>query len=413
MNIRKCAVAAFAAVAMMVPLAACGSGTASDGGKTTISYFSWNNEKMMSPIVDAFEKANPNIEVKLTGATGSAAEYTQTLTTRAAGNQMPDVFQMSIETRTSIMDAGLAKDLTDEPFMKSIPKTQNTLYERDGKVYGMSPTVWVGGIIYNKDLLKKAGYDSVPETLDEFIALGKKLQDQGVTPYMEDLTAASGSFQPMLGGYYAKQGIESKDWPEMDEGGSFTKEWTPVLKQWLKLTESGTMPKETVGVQGDQIKQNFLTGQLAMFRGGPWDFNDLNSAGINYGIAAYPAVDGGEPYVGGGPDSPYAISSSLKGDKLKAAEKFLSFLNSKEGLKLAEENMNQISVSSEYSANVPDQLKDMYNKYVKEGKNYWVNWTRNSNEMNSELVSQLQLLVQGQTTVDAVTKDLDAKWAEK
>ncbi|MBT1174182.1 extracellular solute-binding protein [Bifidobacterium sp. LC6] len=411
MKFSKTMIAAVAAAAMLVPLAACGSSTAGSD-KTTITYFSWNNEKMMSPIVKAFEEANPDIKVEMSTAQGQATDYAQTLTTRVAGGQVPDVFHMSIETRNEVLDAGLARDITNEDFVKNLPKSQTDLYTRDGKVYGMSPTAWVGGIVYNKDLLKQVGYDSVPETLDEFIELGKKLQAQNITPYMEDMSVVSGSFQPMLGGYYSKQGIDASKWPEQDQGGTFSEQWTPVLKQWLKLVDSGTLPKETVGVSADQIKQNFMTGQLAMFRSGPWDFADLDSSGVDYGVAPFPAVDGGKPYVGGGPDSPFVISSKVDGAKLEAAKKFLAFMNSEEGLKLEEKQINQISVSPAYKANVAPQLKDLYEKYITNGDFYWTNWTRDGNVMGQEMASQFQLLVQGQASVADVTKALDAKWAE-
>ncbi|KFI92961.1 ABC transporter substrate-binding protein [Bifidobacterium stellenboschense] len=411
MKFSKMLVAAAATVAMIVPLAACGGGAA-DSGKTTITYFSWNNEKMMSPIVKAFEEANPDIKVEMSAAQGQATDYAQTLTTRVAGGQVPDVFHMSIETRNEVLDAGLARDITNEDFVKNLPKSQTDLYTRDGKVYGMSPTAWIGGIVYNKDLLKEVGYDSVPETLDEFIDLGKKLQEKNITPYMEDMSVVSGSFQPMLGGYYAKQGIETSKWPELDEGGKFSEQWTPVLKQWTKLVDSGTLPKETVGVSADQIKQNFMTGQLAMFRSGPWDFADLDSSGVDYGVAAFPAVDGGQPYVGGGPDSPFVISSKAEGAKLDAAKKFVAFMNSEAGLKLEEKYINQISVSPEYKADVAPQLKDLYDKYITKGDFYWSNWSRDGNVMGQEMASQFQLLVQGQASVDDVTKALDAKWTE-
>ncbi|NMM94559.1 ABC transporter substrate-binding protein [Bifidobacterium oedipodis] len=408
MKFSKSLIAAVATAAMIVPLAACGSAGAGD--TTTISYFSWNNENQVKPIIEAFEAANPGITVDLSTAQGEASDYAQTLTTRAAGNQLPNVFHMSIETRNEILDAGLARDITDEDFMQSIPDTNKELYTRDGKVYGMSPTAWVGVIVYNKDLLSQVGYDSVPETIDEFVELGEKLNDAGITAYMDDPTVVSGSFQPMLGGYYAAQGIETSAWPEMGEGGTFTEQWKTTLTEWKKLIDSGTMPKEVVGVTNDQIKQQFMTGQLAMFRSGPWDFADLDSSGIDYAVAPFPAIEGGETYVGGGPDSPYVISSQSEGDKLEAAKKFLSFLNSEEGLKLAEENIGQISVSSEYAANVDEHLQDVYDEYVTTGKYYWTNWSQNGNVMATEMVSQFQLLMQGEASVDEVIAHMDEVW---
>ena len=53
-------IAAVAAAAMLVPLAACGGGNAADG-KTTLSFFSNNSQDKYQPIIDAFEKANPEI----------------------------------------------------------------------------------------------------------------------------------------------------------------------------------------------------------------------------------------------------------------------------------------------------------------------------------------------------------------
>ena len=55
-------IAAVAAAAMLVPLAACGGGSAADG-KTTLSFFSNNSQDKYQPIIDAFEKDNPDIKI--------------------------------------------------------------------------------------------------------------------------------------------------------------------------------------------------------------------------------------------------------------------------------------------------------------------------------------------------------------
>ncbi len=34
----------------------------------------------------------------------------------------------------------------------------------DGKVYAMGVSTWTNAWVYNKDLLKKVGYDSIPAT---------------------------------------------------------------------------------------------------------------------------------------------------------------------------------------------------------------------------------------------------------
>ncbi|TYB62189.1 extracellular solute-binding protein [Nonomuraea sp. PA05] len=409
MRIRTGAVAALAIVAAMTSLTGCGSAGGSDG-KTTITYFAWNNEKTITPLVEAFEQANPDIDIDLS-ASQAADGYVQTLTTRIAGNQVPDVFHMSTETRTQVMESGLARDLTNEPFMKGLDPTGAALYTLHGKVYGMAPTVWAGVIIYNKKLLKDAGYDTVPATWDEFLAMGKKLAAAKVTPYMEDLSLGSPSFYPLLGGHYAQEGDKKADDAIFTGDKTFEQVWTPLIQQWQRLVTEGVMPKDVVGVNGDQIKQAFMTGQLGMFRSGPWDFADLDSSGVSYGTAPFPALPGGEPFVGGGPDSPYTISAKIDGAKLAAAQKFLAFVNSAEGLRLAEQNMNQISTSAAYTSKVAPQLQDVYDTYIKTGKYYWVNWTKGGTVMAQEAGSQWQLLVQGKATPQSVAQSLDKKWA--
>lgn len=82
-------IAAAAAASILFPLAACGS--SSDSSKTKISFLSWDNEQIMQPFIEEFEKENPDISIDFSYAPPTA-EYIQTLQTRLVGNQAPDVF---------------------------------------------------------------------------------------------------------------------------------------------------------------------------------------------------------------------------------------------------------------------------------------------------------------------------------
>ena len=91
--------AAAAGAAMLLPLAACGG--SADAGKTTISFLSWDNEQIMKPFIDEFEKENPDIKVDF-GYAPPTNEYIQTLQTRLVGNQAPDVFVITSEDKRGI-----------------------------------------------------------------------------------------------------------------------------------------------------------------------------------------------------------------------------------------------------------------------------------------------------------------------
>lgn len=411
MSIKK-SLATLAAVALAaVPLAACGAGgdsaSGEGGGNVNLTYFSWITEAKVRPFVEAFEKANPGIKIDLSTAQGAANDYVQTLTQRIAGGQAPDIFHMSTATRGEIMSNGHAMDLTGEPFMEGLDETGVDMYTLDGKKYGMPVSAWMGTICYNKDILAKVGYDKVPEDLDGFIELGKKLKDAGIKPYMEDSTVVSGSFLPMIGGYYHATGTSDE---EIFAGKTtFEKQWTEPITQWKRLVDEGVIPSESVGLTDDQIKTAFLNGEVAMVRSGMWAVPEYRAAGINFGAAAFPALKGGEPFIGGGPDSPFVISSKLEGAKADAAKKFLAFANSQEGLKLLEE-AGWLPTSKNYSATVPAEFQELYDNYLSQGKYYWILPIPGSN-IEQEMPRQFQLLIQGQATPAQVAKALDERLA--
>ncbi|MBV7363287.1 extracellular solute-binding protein [Actinomycetaceae bacterium TAE3-ERU4] len=413
---RKKGLAVVIAASLAVSLGACGgtkSATPSqdDNEKVTLTYLSWWNEKIARPLIDAFEKENPNIKIDFNSAEGSANGYAQLLTTRIAGNQIPDIYHMSTEVRTDIMKGGYAKDLTGKPFMEGIDPTGAAMYSLNGKTYGMPVSAWAGVIVYNKDLLKKAGVpEKIPEKLPEFIEYGKKIKASGTAVYMEESNVVSGSFLPMLGGYFAQHSITDENNPIYKGEKTFSEVWTPVLTQWQTLSTSGIMPKEVVGLSGDQVKQEFLQGKLAMYRSGAWDFPDIKKAGINFGTAPYPAVEGGEPYIGGGPDSPFVMSSKLEGKKLQAAEKFFSFVNSDKGLSIMDESLGTISSSTKHKTKVDPEFEDVYVNYLQKGKYFWSNWPKKAAVMAKTMSDNFQELILGNTTPAKVTEALDAKW---
>ncbi|PST47970.1 ABC transporter substrate-binding protein [Bifidobacterium sp. UTCIF-37] len=406
----KTALAAIAAGAMLIPLAACGG--SADSGKIKLSYLSWNNEQMSKPYIDAFEKENPDIEIDFSYSPPTP-EYIQTLQTRLVGNQAPDVFVITSENKTDLMDNGYVKDLTDEPFMKNISQANKDFVSRDGKVYGMSTSSWASGIVYNKDLLKKVGVDEVPGTWDEFLALCKKLKNAGITPYLE--TVADGlsripdSFQ---GSIFAKEGTditklatESKQTPGENE--------KEAVKAWMKLYDQDLVTRDTVGISGDDMKTQFVNGQVAMICTGPWDFGTFQEAsGLNWGYAQMPALDKDhENYAQGSPSPGLAIYSKLEGDKLKAAEKFLTFMSSKTALDMDSKNGNAVTVEG-YNSSVIDQFKDVYEKNVQTGKYFLMtNFYKNPDVLSTATQAETQQLVQGQITVDQWAKNVDEKMA--
>ena len=174
--------AAVVAVAALASTLA-GCSTESGSGTTEISFMPYQQVKVMQPIIDAFEKENPDILVKVNPS--EAVTYAQTLQTRIAGGQTPDVFQITSENRSDILNNDLAISLSEEPYLPSVDESFLSLSSKGGKVYGITFTAWMGGLIYNKDLVKAAGFDEFPTDVDGLIELSAALKANKIIPYLE------------------------------------------------------------------------------------------------------------------------------------------------------------------------------------------------------------------------------------
>jgi multiple sugar transport system substrate-binding protein len=404
-------VALTAAVAMIAPMAACTSGSSQDG-KVAISFYSYFKKTQIGAVVEGFQKENPDITVDVQYGQ-DPQQYVQTLQTRLAGGTPPTVFNITMDNRTDVMGSNAALDLTGGDFLEGIDESNFSLFQQDGKTYGMPISAWIGAMFYNKDLLKKAGYDEFPKNWDEFIEMGEKINDSGSTAFLEDFnTQVAGSFVGLLASKYAQDGNAGQDDGIWSGDSTFTKEWTPVFEAWQKAANAGVIPSKSVGVSADQVKQEFITGSLAVMRSGPWDLEDLKGSGIDFGVAAFPAMEkGGEQWLNGGPDQGFAIAAKAKKPQQEAAKKFLSYLNSEDGLKAFTSAAGTMSLSDKYDAEPPAELKDVVDQYFTKNKFYWVNWAKSPTVMSTEDIAVQQQLVQGKISPEEAAKALDAKWS--
>lgn len=418
---------AFAAVAsaalLSTTMLACSSGGGTGGEKqsdeggasgdqVTITYLSWANEEMAAPFIKAFEDAHPDIKVEFSYSP-PVAEYVQTVQTRFAGGQAPNIFRIAPENRATLIAEGLVQDLSDIPGIDVLGAANRAEYEVDGALYGASVGAWEAGIIYNPELLAQAGAESVPATWDEFLELCSSLKELGITPYLEPVDDVPKIFQSFLGAQFALHGPEGGERAIFEGDATFAELWPEALEQYNRLFTEGVLGAEAVGLNGDQVRDGFVNGNVAMVMAGPWDIAALDEAGIDYEFALTPAAPGGEQFGAGAPDPGFAISSSTEGAQLEASRTFIEWLVSPEGLSALHDATGDITTTSNFQVAVAPQYETIYKDGLLESKFYlsMTHWLVGADALQVEATALIQQMAQGQLTPLQVAEGMDAKLA--
>src|ERR1700759_4650629 len=143
---------------------------ASARGATEINYCLWVVLQLPAyqAAAAAFEKANPDIKVKITQT--SWGDYWTTLSTGFVSGTAPDVFSDHLARYPEFVENELLVDIA--PLIKRDKVPTNIylgglfdLWGKDGKQYGFATDWDKIALIYNKAMLQQAGVD--PKDLNE------------------------------------------------------------------------------------------------------------------------------------------------------------------------------------------------------------------------------------------------------
>jgi raffinose/stachyose/melibiose transport system substrate-binding protein len=410
MKRRKLA-AALVAVTTALTMAACGG--ASSGGNAqetgTLTFFSWDSEQVMSPIIEEFEKQNPGIQVEFSSAP-PVAEYISTLQARILSGTAADVFAIAAENKSNLIDNGAVVDLTDEPFMAKLSQFNKDTYGKDGRSYGASISSWGGGIMYNKKLLAKAGVKEFPKSWDEFLTLSGKLKDQGVKyPFLESVQAMPIVVAAFVGSENAASG-GNLDKQIFDGSSTFAATWPEPLTRWSELYTKGLAPKDVVGLTGDQVRDEFVSGRAAMIPAGPWEVAPIKKANpdLEFEMAPVPGMRGPDPYLAGAASPGLAINAKAKNPE--AAKKFIAFYTDAKSVAMYNKATDAITTTTDFEP-VIDKSLDPIVDQVRAGQIYLpqIAWQRCQDALNLEATAQLQQVVQGKTSPGDAAAALDTK----
>jgi raffinose/stachyose/melibiose transport system substrate-binding protein len=412
---RARAVLATAAAGSLLLLGACSSGDGGGGdGTTKLTFFSWDGEPAMAPIIDAFEAENPDITVDFSSAP-PVAEYVSTLQTRLSSGTAADVFVMAAENKSDLIENEAVLPLTDEPFMTNVAQFNKDTYSGDdGQVYALSTSSWGAGIVYNKELTDKAGMTQPPATWEELLtAMGDIKDATGVAPFYDNtLQEIPMTLQALLGS--SIQGDMGVDQQIFDGKSTFADTWTAPVKTWSEPYDDGLISTDVLGLNGDQVLDEFINGRVAMVATGPWSVPTIRAGApdMDFGYMPIPAPEGEQAYLPGAASPGWAINADTK--NVDAAKKFLTFLGSPEGVELYNKQTAAITTTTDFEP-VVDPVLDTVVDPIRAGKVYLaqISWPEFQDTLTTQAVAGIQQMLLGQAKPADVGADLDRELKEQ
>lgn len=264
-----------------------------------IAYPGWDSaaqEKAVTGLFRAYEEKNPGVSIELVSIPFPVMK--QQLVVALRSGDAPDVGYIDGRWIPEMQAAGFVTDVTarvddlDRADWYDGPWMASTI---GGNIYGVPDRIDPWMIYYNKDLFEAAGVDGCPATMSKLVEDGKKLTRDGV--YAWGLIGANdatliGRYLNFLyafgGGFLSEDGTRAI---VNDEAG------VAALKFYTDLlNEHGIAQPSAVGNSHGDVRQLFMTGQVAMFIDGPWARGTLAemAPNINWSVCQIPAADGKE-----------------------------------------------------------------------------------------------------------------------
>lgn len=253
-----------------------------DENGITITWFNHLDEGgkniWMNYCVDKLHEIHPDITVRT--ETVGYDTYVSMLKTKFAGNDIPDVFDLS--DRADICEFaknGYCMDLSNCDFISNIVAagTDNSSY--DGKIYGAYPEVTLKGVTYNKTVFDQVGIKEIPKTLDELYKDCEILKKAGIASF--GLGYKDG--WPIWASYDLDSipSMYMKD-PELDvkriagekpfmQDDAFRN----VIKRMYERYQYAQ--DDPFGTNQETVRNLMAQGKVAMIPGGSWEISDVQS----------------------------------------------------------------------------------------------------------------------------------------
>ena len=381
--------------------AGCGNSSSSDKSSAKGSVY-WLNfkpeaDEALQDIAKTYEKEK-GVKVKV--VTAASGNYNSTLTSEMGKSAAPTLFVVGNQAAVKTWD-DYCIDLKDTDVYKELSTDAFNLTDENGKVASIGYCYESYGIIVNKKLLKKAGYEVTD--IKDFASLKSVAEDihKRADKLGFDAFTSSGmddSSSWRFTGHLANMPLfyEGRDdgWKEAPSEikGTYLENFKDV---WDLYINNSKYKKNTLATGGYDAEAEFKKGEAVFYQNGTWEYDALKKSISDDDMQMIPIYCGveGEEKAGlcSGTENCWAVNAKASKADQKATLDFMKWLvTSKEGTKVMAEQFGAIPYK---------KAADSGNVFLKnandllEAGNYNVDWsfnyTPNVDEWRASLVAAM------------------------
>lgn len=389
--------------------AACSNNPSSTDAKGEVFYLNFKPEQdeQWQALAKAYTEETG---VKVTVRTAAQGQYEATLKSEMAKSSAPTLFQVNGPVGLQSWK-NYCYDLKDSKIYGELTSDDYALKDGDS-VAGIAYVIETYGLIYNKQLLEKAGYkpsditnfESLKKVAEDITARSKELGFSAFTSAGMD-SSSDWRFKTHLANlpiYYEYQAEGINQSPAIK--GTYLDNYRAA---WDLYINNATSSPTTLSTKtGDDATAEFVTGKAVFYQNGTWAYNDIKDIGDeNLGmLPIYIGVEGEENQgLCTGTENYWCVNKNASQEDIQATLDFMYWcVTSELGVKTM---CNEMGFVIPFKSNLEstNPLVNIANEYEKSGKKA-VSWnfaTMPSEQWKNGVGSALTAYAADQT---------DAKW---
>lgn len=244
--------------------------------RTTLRFWAMGREgEVVQELMPDFERENPDIRVVVQQVPWTAAH--EKMLTAHVGRSTPDAAQLG---NTWVAEFAALRALESlEPWLATSTVVAPEHYFAgiwdtnviDGTPYGVPWYVDTRVLFYRKDLLSRAGYETMPETWPEWREAMRAVKAVAGPGNFAILLPSNEWTQPVIFGLQAGSPLISDNWTR----GAFSEpEFRDAYNFYIELFREGLAPPYRNNEVAN-LYQEFGRGAFSMYITGPWNLGEF------------------------------------------------------------------------------------------------------------------------------------------